>query len=311
MANGPYYVDQALTTMSQAYRNANESFKAEKLLPVVPVDAKTGKYWQYDKNNNKKPISTLRTGRAKTNEVTYGKSLQNFGPLEEHALKDFITRDELDMQKVPLSVELDTANFLYDQMQIDKEVTAATLLQNTTVIYQNANPTTQWNAATGAGHPFLDIASGINTMKLSAFRAPNTIFMGYPVWLQLMNHPDLLDRVKYSQLGVLTTELFRTLFADNGITTVHVCDAVYDSAAEGLAATNGYIWGKHLWLAYINPSPQLRDFNSGFTLQLKNGKEVSTMQEWDPDGKWIKSKDYYQQFIVGAEGYYMLTNVVA
>ena len=37
--------------------------------------------------------------------------------------------------------------------------------------------------------------------------------MGYDVWSQLINHPDLLDRVKWSSLGVMTRDLMLQLIA--------------------------------------------------------------------------------------------------
>lgn len=311
MANGPYYVDQALTTFSQAYRNQPDKFISEKLFPDLPVDFASGIYWEYNRENLKKPVDTTRTGHGKTPVATYSKKKKNFGPLQEHDLKTDITRDEYKMTQNPLDPEMDAVNFLNEQMSIEKESKLSALLSNTSVITQNAAPATQWNAATGAGHPFLDIETGIIQQKKYGLISPNTIFMGYEVWSQLKNHPDLLTRVQYSQLAAMTTGLFKDLFADNGIANILVGEAVADVAAEGVTASNSFLWGKNLWLGYISPTPGLRAVNGGYTLTLKDGKYVDRWDDQDEKVTWIRNNDYYEQKLVGPEAFYMITGAVA
>lgn len=309
--NGKVYVDQALTDISNAYRNDTGKFIAEKIFPVVNVGKKTGIYFEYNKENLRSPTSTLRTGRGSTPVAEFAVSQKTYGPLSEHDLKTFITKEEYDMYVSPLDPETDAVNFLNEKMLIEKEVALAAKLSNTSTITNHTTLGTQWNASTPAGHPFIDIETGINTMQKQGLVAPNTIFMGYDVWSQLKNHPDLLDRVKYSSLGTLTTELFANLFGDMGITNVMVGSAVYDSSNEGGTASNGYIWGKNLWLAYVTPTPGIRRLNGGYTLVLDNGRYVDRWDDQDEKVTWIRNNDYYEQKLVGAEAFYLFDSCVA
>jgi hypothetical protein len=309
--DGQIYIDAPLTSFSQQYRNDPTGFIQDIVAPVLLVEKKTGKYAYYPKSNLKAPVNSRRTGEAKTPRANLQVQWNSYGELNEHALKDGITKDIYDMYQDPLDPEQDTVTYLMDQLQLEREIELAAYVSSTTNVTQYANPSTQWNATTGAGSPFLDIEAGVNTMQINGLRSPNCIFMGYYVWSQLKNHPDLLDRVKFSQLGTLTTELFTSLFSDSGIQNTVVARAAYDSASEGLAASNTYIVGKHLWLIHHTPNPKLRDVNFMHTLVLKNGRYVDSWPVMDRKTTYFRVNDYYDQFLVGPEVIYMIQNAVA
>lgn len=308
--DGQIYLDSALTSFSQQYRNDPDGFIQDVVAPMVPVQRKTGKYAYYPKSNLKAPVNSLRTGESKTARANFSVQWKSYDELNEHALKDGITKDVYEQYMAPLDPEQDTITYLMDQMQMEREIKLAAKISDTGTVTQNASPSAQWNATTGAGSPFLDIEAGISTMLLNGLNAPNTIVMGYQVWSQLKNHPDLLDRVKYSQLGVLTTELFTSIFSNSGISKTVVARAVYDSAGEGLTATSTFIVGKNLWLIYNTP-PKLRSVNFMKTLVLENGRYVDSWVNQDRKTTYFRVNDYYDQFVIGPEAIYMITGAVA
>lgn len=311
MANGKYYVDPVLTNISQKYTNDSISFLAEKIFPIVPVKKKTGIYFEYDRSNVRKPVDTTRTGRSKTPIAEYAVIQRNYGPLKEHDLKAPITKDEYDQYDSPLEPESDAVDFLNEQMLIEKEVNLVSVLSNTSVI-PNATVATQWSAASGST-PFKDIETGVSYMKKNGFVGPNTMIMGYDVWSVLKNHADFLARVQYSTLGVMTEEMVKNLFSNSGITNILIGDAVYDAAQENQNGTtsNGYIWPKGFWLAYITPTPGLRRLNGGYTLTIPGDKYVDKWEDKDEKTTWVRNNDYYEQKLVGKEAFYYLPAVVA
>lgn len=312
MANGAYYVDQALTNLSQAWENKDADFIARKIFPVLTVDKKTGKYWAYSKDSIRVPSSTARTGRSKTQEATFGKSLEDFGPLTEHALKDFITKDEYDMSDQPLNIESDTVNFLNQQMMISDEKDLATLLSNTSIITNSTtlSGTSQWSDY-GNSTPFEDIKTRIIAQRAASIKAPNTLFMSWEVWIVLVDHPDLLDRIKWSQMGVVTEADMVKLFAPYGIEQIFVGKVMENTAEEGQTDALGSVWGKHFWTAYITKTPGLREVNGGYTLTLKNGKYVDKKEEWDPKGTYVRNNDYFDQMLFAPECFSVIKNAVA
>lgn len=312
MASGAFYVDQALTNVTQAWTNDSNDFISEKILPVIPVDKKTGKYWAYNKDNLVVPSSTLRTGRSETQQATYGKSLNDFGPLQEHALKDFITKDEYEMTDAPLNIETDTVNFLNEQMAIAQEVDTAAVLNDNAVItnYNTLSGGNQWSDY-GNSSPFADIKTGATSMRSVALKVPNTLIMSWEVWIQLIDHPDMLDRIKWSATGVITEQDVIRLFAPYGIQKLLIGKVMKNTATPGQTASLASVWGKHAWLAYVTDTPGLRQVNGGYTLRLKNSKYVDRQDLFDPKGTELRNNDYYQQMIFASDVFYQIKNAVA
>lgn len=309
---GQFYVDQALTNVSQAWQNNSEDFIAEKIFPVIPVDKKTGKYWAYNKDNLIVPSTTLRSGEATTQRASFGKSLNDFGPLSEHALKDFVSKDEYEMTDAPLNVDTDVTNFLNEQMAIAEEQDLSSILADTAIITQNTtlSGTSQWSDYSNS-NPFADIKNGAVAMRGQSLVLPNTAFMSWETWITLVDHPDFLDRIKWSQTGVMTEADFLKLLAPYGIKKLFVGKVQKNTARKGQAATLGSVWGKHFWLGYVTDTPGLRQVNGGYTMRLKNGKYVDRNDLFDPKGSEIRNNDYYDQMMFASEVFYLIKNATA
>lgn len=312
MANGAYYVDQALTNVSQAWLNNSEDFISEKLFPVIPTEKRSGKYWAYSKDGLRVPSSTLRSGKAQTQEASFGKTLSDFGPLQEHALKDFITKDEYDMTDAPLSVESDVVTFLNQQMLIAQEQDLANILGSTAIITQNTTKsgTGQWNDYLNST-PFQDIKTGAIQMRSTALKVPNTVAMSWEVWIQIVDHPDFLDRIKWSQTGVMTEQDFLKLMAPYGIQKLFIGKVQKNTGVEGQTDALSSVWGKDCLLGYVTDAPGLREVNGGYTLRLNKGKYVDKKDEFDPKGSWVRNNDYYDQMLFAPEVFYLIKNAVA
>ncbi len=139
-------------------------------------------------------------------------------------------------------------------------------------------------------------------------QTPNILIMGYPVWNQLVNHPVFQDRIKYSQLGVLTTELAARLF---NVSRVIVCEAIYNNAVEGQSDNLGFIWGKFCVLAKIQSAPAIRDVSFGYHLTLAGEKFVDNWYEQPVRGYFVRNNDYYDRKIIAQEAGYLLATAVA
>ena len=309
--DGQYYVNEPLTIMSQAYLNPAANYIQDIVAPLLPVSKPTGNYAYYDKTSLKQPTSLLRSGTAKTPIGEWSTSYKTFGPLNERAEKIAVTYDELEFAMPPIDPQQDAVMKALNDMALDRERNLAAAMGNTAIITQYGAPATQWNASTGAGNPFNDIETAVVQVMTNGIMPPNTIWMGYNVWSQLKNHPDLLDRIKWSSLGTLSEETFTSLFAPSGITKVVVGRAIYDSAAEGVAESAGFIWGNNLWVGYVTDSPGLRTVNGFYTFYIPQKRYVDTYNDQDRKTLWVRTNDYYDQYLVGPETIYMVQNAVA
>ncbi len=301
--------DAILRDISVAFTNDATDFVADRIFPRVNVDKKSGHYFVYDRANLRRS-SAKRTGRARASEVTFNMTKTAYGPLQERSLSSWIEKDELTQADDPYSPREDHTAIVTESMMVDHEAEVAAVV-TTAASYAAAHKTTlsgtnQWSDYTNST-PFSDIRTAMDAVIKDGFGA-NTLILPYPVFSILSEHPDLLERVKYNSLGVLTQEMMAKLFkVDNLI----VPKARFNSAAEGATDVVAYVWGNFAVVAKVEQTPSLRRATLGYTLQLTADLEVDNWERDDGKGEWVQVTDYYEPKLVAAEAGYLITNPIA
>jgi hypothetical protein len=97
--------------------------------------------------------------------------------------------------------------------------------------------------------------AAFRTFHSKLFFEPNLGVIPYQVMTQLEDHPDFIERIKYSERAILTAELIASVL---GIGKVIVPGVGYNSANPGQTATLGYLWGKDVIFAYVPDRPGMK-----------------------------------------------------
>lgn len=297
-------VDPVLSNVSKAY--SNEMYIADMLFPSVQVGKETGKYYQYDKAKFRRN-ATKRAAGAKANEVEYGLSTASF-QTEDHALKEKTPWEIIDQADAALNPEMDAAENVTEQLLIDKEVALATSMAATATITQNVtlSGTDQWSDYTNSD-PIGDVQTGMQTVQQAIGRKPNTLVLGKQTFDQLVEHPAIVEKIKYTNLGTATEELLARLF---NVEKVIVGEAIYNTAVEGATDSLSYIWGKHAWLVFVAPRVTLRTITLGFTFKYQD-RRVKKWDDEDAEARYVRVNENYTQKFVATEAAYLIKNAVA
>lgn len=300
------YNNPLLSNVSIRYNNAQ--YQADTIFPVLPVPKRTGNYFVYDKENLRIPTETRRSDLARAQRVDQSVTKSSYGPLTERSLEQGVPEDLLTEASDPLSPLTDATMNVTDKILLQREQDLATMIQSTSTMTYNTtiSGTNQWNNF-NTSNPLQDIQTAIRAMVANTMR-PNTMVMGYDVWTQLVNHPVFQDRIKYSQLGVLTTELAARLF---NVGRIIVGETVVNTAVEGQTDSLGFVWGKKVTLAYITGAPGIRTPTFGYHLTLAGKKYVDNWYEQPVKGYFVRANDYYDRKIFAQEAGYLLDTVVA
>jgi len=256
------HIDQVLTNISIMYRNA--AYVGTQIMPIVPVKKKSDIYYIYDSKADRFRIpKTLRAPKTESRTVDWKVTTDGY-VCDEHALNDLIDDIEKDNADKPLNLEVDTVEFLTDILQLGLEMRIKDMLE--TSLSANAPTSGVWSDYTEAGDtdPISDIEIGKAAIHAVIFREPNVLLLGKAVYDKVRHHPKILERIKYSQKGVVDTDLLATLF---GIEKVIVGKAGYNTAKEGKTAVLSYLWAKNAILAYVEPKPGIKKFSLGYTFQ--------------------------------------------
>jgi len=298
------HVDAVLSGVSLRY--ANDELIADQVMPVVAVKKESDLYYTY--NRDWRLPQSKRALGAEANEVEWNVSTATYA-CEEYALKDLIPDRLRDNQDTPLNVDIDTTESLTETIQLGREkrvadiAFAAGTYGTQTSALAGAN---QWDDYAGSD-PIGDVRSAKATVHAASGKMPNTMIVGIQVHLKLLDHPDILERIKYTQRGVITNDILAALFeVDNYI----VGKALYDSSLEGVAESLGYIWGKNVSLLYAEKSPGIKKVSFGYQFQSR-GFRVKKWREEKRDGDFVEAGELRDEVVVAAACGYLYTTVIS
>lgn len=298
-------VDPALSNISIKYMN--DTFIADQVFPVIKVAKQTGKYYVYDKANLRID-NTIRAAGAGANEVDHGLSTAAFA-CDDHALKEFVADEIQDQADAALNPLIDSTENVTEKLLLDREQTLATMLTSTATMTQNTtlSGTSQWSDYANSD-PIGDVRTARTTINQNTFRKANTLILGKQAFDMLIEHPAIIERIKYSQLGIVTTELLARVFQ---VEQVLVGEAGSNTAAEGQTDVLSYVWGKHAIVAFISPRVSLKMLTLGVTFTYTQ-RIVKRWRDEDREGTYVRvGNDNYIQKVVAVTAGYLIKNCVA
>lgn len=110
--------------------------------------------------------------------------------------------------------------------------------------------------------PIEDIRAQWYVIAQNTGQLPNSLVLGPNTYKRLQDHPDILDRIKYTQTAIVTQGLIASVL---DLQRVEVLFGVRNTAAEGAAGSYSFNAGNHALLVYAAPAPGLYQPSAGYT----------------------------------------------
>lgn len=213
------HIDRALTNISVAYQQGADAFVADKVFPIIPVQKRSDVYFQYSKEDMFRDEVQERGRGAESAGGNFNVEEKDPYFCKKYAYHYDITQEEKTNYDAPLNVDRDAVEWLTAKMLLNREVNFANKFFTTGVWSKDltgvsgtpaANQFKKWSDATS------DPVSQINHIMLemsgSTGVKPNFMVMSPDVFYALKNHEDIIDRIKYTQKGIVTLDLIASLF---------------------------------------------------------------------------------------------------
>jgi len=298
------HVDRPLSNIAIAYRN--DTYIADQVFPQVPVENQSDVYFIFDKGAwFRLPDKSMRAPGTRAPRIDYTLTTGCYFCVE-YALANGIPDEVRDNADDPLQPDENATTFVTSNLLNLYEDRVATLVTACANWANSASPTTQWDSATS--DPVNDIDTARNTVLKEIGRLPNTLVMGWEVWTALKDHPDLLDRIKHTQRGILTSDLAAEVFE---VDRLLVGKAVKDSATlEGETASMGFVWGKQAILMYVSPAPALMEPAAGYTLVWRPF-ETSRFHEDQERQDVVEVRHNIDEVITGSDAGYCIAAAIS
>lgn len=245
------HIDSIMTNFSLQYKN--EEMIWQQVMPVVPVGKRSDKFFKYAKANAFRLFNDKIGPKSMANEIDWDVTTDNYS-VNDHALADWVTQEEIDNADTPLAPERDSNDFINMMLEVAQEKRVADLF-TTAANYPSGNKVTlagatQWTGA--SDNPIKDIQDAIE----ACFQRANTVWFGVDAWLAFRRLPEILDAVKAASRmqtnsgGLATQSEVAALF---DVDRVLVGRGRYISTKEGQTDTYARIWGKHAGALYVPP----------------------------------------------------------
>ncbi len=261
------HIDRALTNISVSYLQDASAFIADKVFPIIPVKRQSDVFYTYSKEDFMRDEAQVRGAATESAGGDYGVEASEPYYCRKHAFHKDVSPEERTNYDEPLAADKDATDFVSQKMLIRREMQWATNffkagVWGTEIVGAEADgegEAAKWNLATS--NPIKTITDAGVAMAGATGYKPNTLVLSPYAFNALKNHEDILDRIKYTQKGIVTADLLATLFE---VENVYVAWSVVNSAAKGAAGAVDFIMGKHALLCYSNKTPGLRKPSAGY-----------------------------------------------
>lgn len=307
------HIDSILTGLSVAYIQDQTRFISGQVFPVIPVDKQSDKYYVYTKGDWFRDEARKRA--PATESAGGGYNLSTTG----YSADVFAFHKDIDDQvranaDSPINVDRDAVEFVTQRLLLRREIQWVSDYFTTSVWGSDVTPTNLWSDY-AASDPINDIELGKETILAATGYMPNTLVLGYQTFRQLKNHPDVIDRFKYTSAANITADILARLF---DVDRIFVSQSIKNTGNEGATDSFSFTHGKHALLCYVSPTPGLLTPSAGYTFAWRGvsdglGATVGTTRFYIPQLRVdrVESQMAWDNKVVATDLGYFFNGAVA
>lgn len=320
------HINKPLTNFSIAYIQSATQFVHGQVFPFVPVEKQTDLYFRYNKGDALRGRAKVRSSGNESAGMDFDIDTDSYSAVKKSLHHD-VGDDERKNQDTPINLDRDAVDFLSQAQMITREEDWFDAFFKTGVwatdIDINAS-SIEWDLA--GSDPILDLEDGVITLSESTGQNPMDfkLTLTRRVWGVLKNHPEVIDRIKYTETGIVTESLIASLI---GIGKVLVSSAISVTARKGSVNENVSAFigeQKGALLSYSPASASLKKPCAGkiFTWNGLNsdsaissdvsfsGVNIKKMRMELREADRIESNMAYDMKVVTADAAVFFTNVI-
>ena len=303
-----------LSNMSMAYFANPADWVAPAIFPICPVSLTSSYYYEFLKGDLARDQVRRKPAYGKVDPAVMGHTDHTYHCEVDQIITGIDQIGTLDYQRSNAPASIDPrrskVRFTAEQMRLHLDVVFAKAFFKAGV-WSNEY---EGVSASPVGKQFLKFTDSnfdpvhfFNTLrreiKLEGRREPNKLALGYDAYVALTEHPDIIERVKYTGSTANPAIVNRNVLAQIlEIDEVVVLESTYNKAAPGQADNMDFVCDSEgALLCYATPTPAIDEPSAGYIFtwdMLGNGNYMATDQWEGEDGT-------HTEFIEGLMAYDM------
>lgn len=290
------HVNGPLSNVSVAFIQQPNDFVAARIFPNVPVSKQSDVYYSWDRGHFNRSQMKERAPATKSQGSGFTATPDKTYYCRRYSLHHDIPDEVRANADAALDLDRSSTIFLTTQALLQREKLFvanffASGLWTFDLTGVASNPTgsqrLKWSDA--ASDPVVDVRNAKREQRRLTGYEANKLVLGRAVFDTLLDHPDVLDRIKYGQTaGGPAIANKQTLAALFEVDTIEVMNSIENTAEEGVANAHSFIGGNHALLVHAAPAPGLMVPTAGYTFSwtgmFGNSAEGTRIKSWRPEG---------------------------
>lgn len=283
-----------LSNMSMAYFANPGDWVATKLFPICPVSLTTSFYYTFAKGDLARDNVQRKPAYGKANPAVMGHTDNTYKCEVDQIIVGIDQIGTLDFQRSNSPASIDPrrskVRFTAEQMNLHLDVQFAKNFFHEGVWeneFEGVDGSPSGNQFLNFNDANFDPVHFFNArrreIKLSGRREPNKLALGYDAYIALTEHPDILERVKYTgstaNPAIVTRQVLAQILQIDEVT---VLESTYNVAEPGQPDDMQFICdSKGALLCYATPTPAIDEPSAGYIFtwdMLGNGNWMATDQ---------------------------------
>jgi hypothetical protein len=270
---GDVHVNTPLTNISIAFMQSASSFIGTRAFPNIPVSKQSDTYYTYDRGYFNRDEMKERADATESEGSGYKVDDDGVYFCKVYAFHKDVSDRTRSNADAALNPDREATAFVSQKALIKRERLFADAYSKAGVwsfqrtghaSTEDATNTVFWSNA--ASDPIERVRAAKRTILESTGFMPNKLTLGRHVYDVLLDHPDIIDRLKYGQTAGSPAMADKNKLAQLfEIDEILVSDAIVNTSREGAANAHSFILGKHALLTYSPASPGLMTPSAGYT----------------------------------------------
>ena len=263
-----------LGDVSIAYRN--QSYIADRVFPILDKVSPRAKISRYLKGAWFRDEAEIRGAGAEAKRSGYPIDSLSLNTKEYAFAKEVTDEDRRNSTVAgapPLEPDQDAVEFATDKVDLKKEIRVAELIIASTWSGVAGEDAGGFWAASDNNTFLLDIRTRVETIRSNTGLKPNRLIIDHGTYNSLKEEATILDKIKYTERGVLTKDLLAALLE---LDEVLIGEAIKNTAKETKAGTEfaaSNIWEKNAtkgsaFLYYSPRRPGLKVASAGYQARV-------------------------------------------
>lgn len=324
---GDVHVNTPLTNISIAYMQDQMNFVSQRVFPNIPVSKQSDRYYVYDRGEFNRDEMEMRAPGTESAGGSYKlDNTPNYFANVWAFHKDVPDQVRANADAV-INVDREATEYCSMKAMIKREVLWADRYFKSGVWGTDFTPGTLWDAANST--PIIDVRTAKRAVQEDTGFMPNTLVLGKKVYDILMDHPAIIDRVKYGQtVGNPAMAGMNVLMQLFEIERIFIMMAIQNTDAEKQSAfshppasdyfDHSFIGdSESALLCYSAPSPGLMTPSAGYTFSWTGflgagaeGNRIKRFRREKLESDRVEIQMAFDQKLVAADLGYFFNNVV-